>query len=51
MSLDLYRKWIEKRISNEKNADIINVSHGARIKGMKEKSLEEIFEKNMRFWQ
>ncbi len=45
MSLDLYRKWIEKRISNEKNADIINVSHGARIKGMKEKSLEEIFEK------
>jgi hypothetical protein len=45
MSLDLYRKWIEKRISNEKNTDIINASHGVRIKGMKEKSLEEIFQK------
>lgn len=45
MSLDLYRKWIEKRISNEKDIEVINSSQGARIKGMKEKRLEEVFEK------
>ena len=42
-NLDLYRRWIEKRISCEKSINIINASHGARIKGMVEKSIEELF--------
>jgi hypothetical protein len=43
--LDLYRKWIEKRVSNEKNINMINASHGARINGMEEKSIKDIFRK------
>lgn len=44
-NLDLYRKWIEKRVLNEKNINMINASHGARINGMEEKSIKDIFRK------
>lgn len=44
-NLDLYRKWIEKRILNEKGIKMINASHGARIKGMEEKNIKDIFRK------
>ncbi len=39
-TLDIYRQWIEKRISEEKKTEFINVSNGARIHGMKEMALE-----------
>lgn len=34
-NLNLYRKWIEKRVSKVKNVLLINVSDGAYINGMK----------------
>ncbi len=43
-TLDIYRRWIERRIENVKNIEFINSSGGARIHGMKEKSLKEITE-------
>lgn len=43
-SLDIYRKWIEKRISAEKEIELINASHGARIHGMKEINLKDIYD-------
>lgn len=42
-TLDIYRRWIEKRIQGEKGTEFINVSKGARIYGMKEKELKECF--------
>lgn len=41
-TLDIYRRWIERRIENVKNIEFINASSGARIHGMKEKSMKEI---------
>lgn len=41
-SLDIYRKWIEKRIAAEKDIELINASHGARIHGMREVDLKDI---------
>jgi len=43
-TLDIYRRWIERRIENIKNIEFINVSAGARIHGMSEKNLKEITE-------
>lgn len=43
-TLDIYRRWIEWRIKQEKRVLFINTSQGARIHGMKEKSLEKVFE-------
>lgn len=40
--LDMYRQWIEKRISTVKDTEMINVSKGARIHGMKEMELEDV---------
>ena len=40
-TLDMYRSWIEKRIASEKDTEFINTSKGAKIAGMKEKSLIE----------
>lgn len=34
-NLNIYRKWIENRVKNEKNTTLINVSDGAYINGMK----------------
>ncbi len=42
-NLEIYRKWIEKRISGEEGVTIINASHGARIKGMCEQNLTQIY--------
>ena len=42
-NLDIYRKWIEKRIAEENGLRIFNTSRGARIAGTKEKRLEEIY--------
>lgn len=42
-SLDVYRKWIERRIVTEKDTGFINASHGARIAGMVEKDLSDIY--------
>lgn len=42
-SLDIYRKWIERRIVTEKDTGFINASHGARIAGMVEKDLSDIY--------
>ncbi len=33
-NLNIYRKWIEKRISNIHNIELINMSRGAKIHGM-----------------
>lgn len=41
-TLDIYRKWIEERINNEKNTIFINASKGAKIEGMKEIPLAEV---------
>lgn len=41
-TLDIYRKWIERRIENVKEVKFINASAGAKIRGMEEKSLKEI---------
>ena len=35
-TLDLYRRWIERRIAGEKKVEFVNSSKGARIHGMKE---------------
>ena len=43
-SLDIYRKWIEKRIAAEKDIELINASHGARIHGMREIDLKDIYD-------
>ena len=40
-TLDIYRRWIERRIEKEKEVEIINSSKGARIHGMKEKRLSD----------
>lgn len=42
-TLDIYRRWIERRIASVSGIEMINSSHGARIHGMIEKDLEEIF--------
>lgn len=34
-NLDLYRRWIEKRIEKEHTIELMNVSDGALVKGMK----------------
>lgn len=41
-TLDIYRRWIERRIENVEDIQFINASAGARIHGMEEKSLKEI---------
>lgn len=43
-NLDIYRKWIERRISDEKEIPIYNTGHGARIHGTIEASLPEILQ-------
>lgn len=43
-TLDIYRKWIEKRIDGIKGIELINASNGARIHGMKELNLEAALE-------
>lgn len=43
-TLNVYRKWIEKRIRNEYGTEFINSSAGAKISGMKEHSLQKIVE-------
>lgn len=40
-NLDIYRKWIEKRILNQSDVKIYNASYGARIEGTKEMGLLE----------
>lgn len=35
-NLNMYRKWIEHRISNVKDVELINMSGGAKIHGMKD---------------
>ena len=42
-TLDIYRKWIEKRIQDEHTVTIINASKGARIHGMQEKDFTDCF--------
>jgi len=44
-TLDLYRRWIEKRIAKEYGTEFINASKGARIHGMEEQNLGEYFQK------
>lgn len=41
-TLDIYRRWIERRIEGVQDIKFINASAGARIHGMEEKSLKEI---------
>ena len=41
-NLDMYRKWIEHRIEDEKSLNIYNTAKGARITGTIEMRLEEI---------
>ena len=43
-TLDIYRRWIERRIEDVKDIEIINASNGARIKGMKERDFISVFE-------
>ncbi len=43
-ALDIYRRWIERRIENVTDVTFINASGGARIHGMEEKSLKDITE-------
>ena len=43
-ALDIYRRWIERRIENVTETGFINASGGARIHGMEEKSLKDITE-------
>lgn len=43
-TLDIYRRWIEKRIAEVKGTELLNASMGARIQGMKEVELELIGE-------
>lgn len=42
-TLDMYRGWIERHIEKVTDTEMINASGGARIHGMTEMSLEEIF--------
>lgn len=42
-NLDMYRKWLENRIKDVKNIEFIDATEGgARINGMKLRSLEEV---------
>ena len=41
-NLDMYRKWIERRIAGLSNPVIYNTSRGAKITGTKECALEQI---------
>jgi hypothetical protein len=41
-NLDIYRKWIERRIRNVKDTVIYNTRNGARIEGAEWKNWEEI---------
>lgn len=41
-NLDTYRHWIERRIENVKDVELINCSGGAYINGMKHMKLSEI---------
>lgn len=43
-NLDVYRKWIERRITNVKQPLVYNTSRGARIAGTIECGLEEIMD-------
>lgn len=43
-NLDIYRRWIENRICDEKTVVVYNASHGARITGTKEMSLKQALE-------
>ena len=43
-TLDIYRRWIEKRIAEVKGTELLNASMGARIHGMKEVEIELIGE-------
>ena len=43
-TLDIYRRWIERRIENVDKIRFINTSNGARIHGMEEKSIKEVAE-------
>lgn len=40
-TLDIYRIWIENRIKNVKQTELLNASKGARIHGMKEVELKD----------
>lgn len=40
-TLDIYRKWIEKRIQRVSEVTLINASGGAKIHGMQELPLEQ----------
>ncbi len=44
-TLDIYRRWIEKRIAGVKETELLNASKGARIHGMKEVDAKEIEER------
>ncbi len=35
-NLNMYRKWIEQRIANVENVELVNMSRGAKIHGMKD---------------
>lgn len=41
-NLDIYRKWIERRIAKVQTISVYNTSRGARIAGTIERSLEEV---------
>lgn len=41
-NLDIYRKWIERRISNMKQPIVYNTSRGARIAGTVERKLKDV---------
>lgn len=41
-NLDIYRKWIERRLSNLKEPVVYNTSRGAKIAGTVEKKLEDV---------
>ena len=43
-TLDIYRRWIERRIENVSKIRFINTSNGAKIHGMEEKSIKEVAE-------
>ena len=43
-TLDIYRRWIERRIENVNKIRFVNTSNGAKIHGMEEKSLKEVAE-------
>lgn len=44
MNLDIYRKWIERRIKNIKEIEFIDATEGgAKIAGMKDMKLKEVY--------